>query len=622
MIEELSARFDIIEEIGSGGMSVVYKAVNKKTKQTIALKVLKKELLADKAHIRRFEKEARALSGFSHKNIVNVLSAGVAGNVPYIEMELVEGITLKDYIQKNGALDYRQAIDIALQLCKGLDHAHAKRIIHRDIKSQNIMILPDGNVKVADFGIALDVSASTVTFEGKHVMGSVHYFSPEQASGGVVNEQSDIYSLGIVIYEMLTGTVPFTGENSVAVALKHINEEMTPPKALQPDIPQSMNNLVCKATAKTLEHRYRSMKELGGDLARILCDPCDVIDAGENVVVLKVDETDQPKERIAGRIFRVVLLALIVIALFTVMLLIGNALLSSINKEGQAGVPDFRNRPLAEAELLAQKYELTLMPEYVQSEEDADAVVSQNPLPDTPLPGNGRVVVFVSDGLPFRDMPKLEGMTLDQALLELESMGFGEPVVKFEEQEGPKGMVLAQSPAPNTEVVSSDTIVELWVSDETQMSDTVPDVREYEVQTAQNRLEQLGLKVGLVTMVQNAEHKPGTVLETSPAAGEKSNRYGTVELMIAAFEEDYALELPVELEFAEPNSVVVATIEEYEGIEIIQHNQVIQQAGRQKVELLLNSSSEKAKRLRVYINGKEMFTRSVSFQRMQEDVQH
>ena len=270
-------RYEIIMKIGSGGMADVYKAKDHVLNRLVAIKVLKQEYSTDATFVKKFRVEAQSAAGLSHPNIVNVYDVGEDDGVYFIVMELVQGITLKNYIDMKGKLDIREALNISAQIASGLSAAHENRIIHRDIKPQNIIMSRDGKVKVTDFGIAKVADSTTVTTTAA---GTVHYISPEQARGGYSDERSDIYSLGITMYEMVTGRVPFEGETNVAVALMHIQSEITPPRQLEPSIPVSFEKIILKCTQKKPERRYASARELIADLRKVLTHP-----DGEYVVI-------------------------------------------------------------------------------------------------------------------------------------------------------------------------------------------------------------------------------------------------------------------------------------------------------------------------------------------------
>lgn len=266
----IGERYEIISRIGTGGMADVYKARDNKLNRFVAVKVMKSEFREDKTFITKFKREAQAAAGLANPNIVNVFDVGEDEEVNYIVMELVEGITLKEYITKKGRLSVREATSIAIQVCMGLEAAHAQNIVHRDVKPQNIIISTDGKVKVTDFGIARAASSNTIS---SNAMGSVHYSSPEQVRGGYADSKSDIYSVGITIYEMLTGRVPFDGDTTVAIAIKHLQDEMDAPSKYAPDLPRSLEQIVYKCTQKSPDRRYVSMSEVISDLKHSLIDP-------------------------------------------------------------------------------------------------------------------------------------------------------------------------------------------------------------------------------------------------------------------------------------------------------------------------------------------------------------
>lgn len=287
----IAERYEILERIGTGGMSDVYKAKCHKLNRLVAIKVLKNEYCGDKTFVAKFRAEAQAAAGLMHANVVNVYDVGEENGIYYIVMELVEGITLKKYIEKKGRLGIREAVSIAIQVAQGIEAAHKHHIIHRDIKPQNIIISKEGKVKVTDFGIARAASSNTIN---SSVMGSVHYISPEQARGGYSDEKSDIYSFGITFFEMITGRVPFQGDTTVAVALQHIQDDMESPKLFVPDIPVSVEKIILKCTQKKTERRYQNVTDLIADLKRSLVTPDE-----DFVVISSAVMTDAPTRMIA-----------------------------------------------------------------------------------------------------------------------------------------------------------------------------------------------------------------------------------------------------------------------------------------------------------------------------------
>ncbi|HRU41954.1 MAG TPA: Stk1 family PASTA domain-containing Ser/Thr kinase, partial [Candidatus Diapherotrites archaeon] len=268
----LGDRYEVLEKIGGGGMALVYKAKCRLLNRFVAIKVLRPEFTEDEEFVKKFRREAQSAASLSHPNIVGIYDVGTENNSYYIVMEYVKGQTLKELIKSKGTLGVEYSTNIAIQICYALDQAHKNNIVHRDIKSHNILIREDNSVKVTDFGIARAVSSSTITNTG-NVIGSVHYFSPEQARGGYVDEKSDIYSLGVVMYEMLTGRLPFEGDSPIAVALKHIQEEPEPPSRINSKIPKAIEAIIMKCMEKEVSKRYNSASEIINDLRQSLVMP-------------------------------------------------------------------------------------------------------------------------------------------------------------------------------------------------------------------------------------------------------------------------------------------------------------------------------------------------------------
>ena len=540
----LADRYEIIEQIGSGGMSDVYKAQCHKLNRLVAIKVLKKEFSQDATFVKKFRVEAQSAAGLTHPNIVGVYDVGEENGIHYIVMELVQGITLKNYIEMKGHLDVKEALNISVQIANGLSIAHENRIIHRDIKPQNIMISRDGKVKVADFGIAKMADSTTVT---TNAAGSVHYISPEQARGGYSDAKSDIYSLGITMYEMLTGKVPFDGETNVAVALLHIQGEMIPPRQLNPEIPRSFEKIILKCTQKKPERRYSSAKELIADLKKVLTNPDGeyVILPGmmsnETTVVMSEDdlatvnaaaatgnasrqteflgdlseepddegegedEDNEDDEEVSPALEKVVKVLGIVggIILFAIILfIIGKAV-------GLFGGGDETDTTDA--------YETTLSTES-EEESETEPVVTEVPVPD------------------------LSGKSREAAKAALESEGLVMKAVEQSSDTIDAGYVIDQNPAAGKTAAKGDTVT-VYISTGKETF-TLDDLSGKTKEQAETKLSVAGLTVGGVDYEYSDTFDEGRIIRTSPAAGSTVAKGDKVSLVISQGAESNLAKMP------------------------------------------------------------------------------
>lgn len=474
-------RYEIVDKVGSGGMSDVYKALDHKLNRYVAVKVLKDEFSEDKSFVSKFKVEAQSAAGLTHPNIVNVYDVGEDNGIHYIVMELVEGITLKKYIEKKGKLSVKESVSIAIQVAQGIEAAHNNHIIHRDIKPQNVIISREGKVKVTDFGIARAASANTIN---SNAMGSVHYISPEQARGGYIDEKSDIYSLGITLYEMITGKVPFEGDSTVTIALQHINEELPSPKLEVTDLPISVERIIEKCTQKKAERRYLKVSTLIADLKKALVTPDEdfvvmapsantdatIMITDEQVSLIRKnanasaaallsdddeDDIDSPvksKEEPFGgdddidasnpKLDRIVTIGAIVasvVVLIVFILIIINVLKgcdgdtdnpyqttpsqeSTGLLSSQTIVPNVVDMTADKAEKTLRAANLGIKYEYEDNNEvEEGKVIRQSVDAETVIDKNKTVTVYISNGPKEFDIPSVDGMTMDKAVALLEN---------------------------------------------------------------------------------------------------------------------------------------------------------------------------------------------------------
>ena len=548
----LGDRYEILEKIGTGGMAEVFKGKDHKLNRYVAVKVLKEEFRDNDGFVKKFKEEAQAAAGLAHPNIVNVYDVGDENGIYYIVMELVEGITLKNYIERKGRLTIKEATSIAIQVSAGLEVAHNNHIVHRDIKPQNIIISREGKVKVTDFGIAKATTSQTTT---SSAMGSVHYASPEQARGGYVDHRSDIYSLGIVMYEMVTGRVPFDGETAVTVAVKHLQEQMVPPSKYCPEIPYSLEQIIKKCTEKSPDRRYQDIGDLMADLKQSLVDPdgdfvqmVDLDEQAKTVIMTKGttskvkesrrvnlskdedededdeeededSEDDEDDEELSPTVERAMTIAGVVLAVIIVIIML--LLFSKV-----LGIGKKSNTDTSDSQQTEQSAD----------EEDDSSSASQ-----------GNTV----------NMPSLLGKTYAEARTVLEELG-----LKIERGESEKsnqysaGQIIAQSEeAGNSVKVGTTVTVTLAAAGSTASSDgtsstgsttssttttttnskvTVPSVVGKDENAAKSAITAAGLTVGTVSEASSDTVESGLVISQSPSANSETESGGKVNIVLSS----------------------------------------------------------------------------------------
>lgn len=546
----LGDRYEILEKIGTGGMAEVFKGKDHKLNRYVAVKVLKEEFRDNDGFVKKFKEEAQAAAGLAHPNIVNVYDVGDENGIYYIVMELVEGITLKNYIERKGRLTIKEATSIAIQVSAGLEVAHNNHIVHRDIKPQNIIISREGKVKVTDFGIAKATTSQTTT---SSAMGSVHYASPEQARGGYVDHRSDIYSLGIVMYEMVTGRVPFDGETAVTVAVKHLQEQMVPPSKYCPEIPYSLEQIIKKCTEKSPDRRYQDIGDLMADLKQSLVDPdgdfvqmVDLDEQAKTVIMTKGttskvkesrrvnlskdededdeeededSEDDEDDEELSPTVERAMTIAGVVLAVIIVIIML--LLFSKV-----LGIGKKSNTDTSDSQQTEQSAD----------EEDDSSSASQ-----------GNTV----------NMPSLLGKTYAEARTVLEELG-----LKIERGESEKsnqysaGQIIAQSEESGNSVKVGTTVtVTLAAAGSTASSDgtsstgsttssttttttnskvKVPSVVGKDENAAKSAITAAGLTVGTVSEASSDTVESGLVISQSPSANSETESNGKVNIVLSS----------------------------------------------------------------------------------------
>ena len=543
-------RYEILEEVGNGGMATVFKAKDHVLNRYVAVKVLKDEYTTDTDFIKRFNTEAQSAAGLSHANIVSIYDVGYEEekNLYYIVMELVKGKTLKQIIKKDGVISWKWAVNIAMQIASALEEAHKNGIVHRDIKPHNIIITEDGIAKVTDFGIAKAVSNSTITAFGTTI-GSVHYFSPEQAKGGITDAKSDLYSLGVVMFEMLTGKVPFDADTPVSVALKHMQEEPKEPIEINKNIPIAINQIVVKAMRKEPTERYQSATEMLKDLAKALKDPDGdfvIIENkdGEYTRVMKAVKTEKEDSKQKGKFFKKhpkVKILIFIIALILIFLLVffGTKLALDGGIKVKVEVPNLVNMTLSEAESKAQSLGLKIESEEVASSEvEAGKIISQEPEfkeNAEKVEKDTTIKVIVSKGPETFELPSFIGKKVDEAREMATSMG----ITLIEEiKTSPtveQGYIIGQETAEGTIVKSGDE-VKVQVSSGAEKT-KVPYVIGMDEGTANATLVNANLKAN-ITYINDKEKENGKVISQSVESGKEVETGTTVDITVNKIEKE------------------------------------------------------------------------------------
>lgn len=531
----LGNRYELLEKVGGGGMALVYKAHCKLLNRFVAVKILRPEFTNDEEFVKRFLIEAQSVARLSHPNIVPIYDVGNENGMHYIVMEYVQGTTLKEFIKRKGVLKYSDAVNISIQICSAIEHAHRNHIVHRDIKPQNIIITEDGIAKVTDFGIARAVSTSTITMTGNTV-GSVHYFSPEQARGGYIGEKSDIYSMGICLYEMITGKLPFDGESPVAVALKHIQEQPTPPININPSIPKSLNDLVMKAIRKDQDRRYQTATSMLQDLYKISRDPFSTLiadesqdtDATKRVSAVGEQQIIESERKLAAenlennknsKVNRKTLW--IAIATCSVIVITFVLLMVMLTSHGTKAGYDIQNYvgmdyAKVEADLKAQNISVKITRKD-DEKADKDTIIAQSVEPGKTLKSGGFIELTVSNGAKLVKIPDVSKIDYRQAETKLKEL---ELVVKIEDEfhdSIPEGFVTRTDPEKDS-MVKLGSYVTVYRSKGPEIKDTkVPNLIGLTQQQAMQTLSDAKLKVGKVTP-ENVSIATGKVISQVPAA--------------------------------------------------------------------------------------------------------
>ena len=557
-------KYRIVKLIGSGGMANVYLGIDMNTGVNVAIKILKPEFSSDEEFIRRFDAEAKSVASLNHANIVKVFGVGHEGNFRYIVQEYIEGITVKDLINQNGHLDWRNAVPIVIQIGLALDYAHKNGIVHRDIKPQNILISRDRVAKITDFGIARAASSTTITMTGVQ-MGSVHYFSPEQARGGNVGPQSDVYSLGVSLFEMVTGRLPFDGDSNVAIAVKHLQETPPVPSSLMQGIPKGLDSIIAKCMQKSPERRYQTMRQLVTELDSLLVDPNGIYGVINNVPERntstdtnisfrqdpeyeKISEIERSAEsRRISRFRDNVLLALIIVVIVGVLIGIGILVIRAVGnatKIEQNTEYEVENYVGLTADEVIRKLEAAgvfYSVEYkVTDSYDPGIVIAQSIQKGVVISTTNRlsnIVITVSSVDEYIVLQEYANTNYENCYKSLQNLG-----LKFSLRPEPSdtvepGLVIRTEPEANTQVLRGDTIIIIYATEPT--SSVVPDVVGKNVSDASDMIHESNLNYTVEgspeVLALPADQQ--YVIITNPVAGTTVARKATVKLYVGTYED-------------------------------------------------------------------------------------
>lgn len=541
----LDDRYEILEKIGEGGMAVVYKAFCHRLSRFVAVKIMREETAADEEFRRRFASESHAIAMLSHPNIVAVYDVSHSDDVEYIVMELVDGITLKQYMEKRGVVNWKEALHFTKQIAKALAHAHSRGIIHRDIKPQNIMLLKDGTIKVADFGIA---ALENEVEDSNEAIGSIHYIAPEQAQGKSPDVRSDIYSLGVVMYEMLTGQKPYTGNSIQEIAVKHMSSLPTAPTDIVPDIPAELELITLKAMNCTISKRYQTVNELLDDLDNFTQEQIRAEQEPEYVnpsVAPVRSVSEMPKDKFSVRLRRsrtVSFMSGIFCALLLVMALFGFLwdfwLRDVFSPAERIPLPNFvgsnYEAVVNNADLAGiYNFKVTYI---IDTDAESGRILSQNPEPGRSMmltPEGIAVELSVSTGVVLTTVPDVSNIDYREATLTLQNAGFS---VELENQTSPsvaKDYVISTSPAANEQISAGSTIYVIVSSGEQVSYVSMPNVIGLTEDAAINKIENAGLSYGGSDRV-SSEYDAGTVIGQSVAKFTEVEEHNKVYLTVSS----------------------------------------------------------------------------------------
>ncbi|NLJ30016.1 MAG: Stk1 family PASTA domain-containing Ser/Thr kinase [Clostridiales bacterium] len=555
--KRLDGRYEIHELIGVGGMALVYRAYDTIDDRTVAIKIMKDEFLGNEEFIRRFKNESKAIAVLSHPNIVKVYDVSFGDRIQYIVEEYIDGITLKEYLDQQKEIKWKEAIHFTVQILRALQHAHEKGVVHRDIKPQNIMLLQDGTIKVTDFGIARFSRSETRTMTDKAI-GSVHYIAPEQARGDITDEKADLYSVGVMLYEMLTGRLPFEADNAVSVAIMQLQADPKPPREINPAIPEGLEQITLKAMQKNPAQRYQSAAQMLNDIEEFRRNPSisfqykyfvdenptkyvDAINSVKNAESAAYNDnyeyeedldTSKPKKKKSVAIIAGIAAAFLIVAIgFGVA-----ALIRSFNAQpSDVSLPNFVGKTLTNVQKqYSSQFTFETETKY-DSSQDAGIILSQTPKAGTTVKANSKVTLVVNGGGEPVVVPDLSNKTQEEAESELLKLDLPYKIEPVQDDTVKKGYVKSTNPPQGTQAVKGTTLITVYVSSGSSDEQVnVPSVFGMTLSDAKTQILAKGLTVGTVTSKDDSGKPKDTVLETDPLPGVPLAKGSVVNLVVSS----------------------------------------------------------------------------------------
>lgn len=617
--KKIEGRYEVQELIGVGGMSHVFKGYDVLENRTVAIKILKDEFAQDEEFQRRFKNESKAIAVLDHPNIVKIFDVCYGSRGQSIIMEYIEGITLKEYLSRQEKISWKESLHFTTQILDAMDHAHSKGIVHRDLKPQNIMLMSDGSIRIMDFGIARFSRNEQRTVTDKAI-GSVHYISPEQAQGESSDQKSDIYSVGVMMYEMLTGSLPFDADSAVSIAIKQISSKPKNPSELNPDIPEGLEEIVLKAMQKTPDDRYESSKAMLADIEEFKKNPSiqfeykyysddsatkyfDAVNDGKTKVMDSIEKTEPEDVKVKKQGKTVLILSAVALAFITItgiffawMFLFGgfsdseNIILDDLSGMTIEEIQELDKYSNITFEIIAQEY---------SDEFEIDTVIRQNPGADTEVKDNTTIQLTMSAGSRELTVPNISEMELSAAETMLTTRNITYTVVEINDDYVKSGYVIETSPSIGSSITTSDTVT-VYVSKGTSSTTAaIPDVTGLDQTIAQRLIEQEGFKIDTIETI-DSDLPSGTVVSQTPTAGTTADSGTSVTLYISSGNYDKEVSVSVSL----PTAVTDVVSLSYEFTSGASGNESLQPSVAKSITI--SNSGQGTDVLKIYIDG-ELF---------------